>query len=374
MTTAVVAGAIILLLGVLVGRGAAGEVTRLQGDSRYATSVAVSEANWNRSDTVVLATASDYPDALAAAALAAARDAPLLLTDATSLPEVVAEEIDRLRADTAIIMGGTAAVSAQVASAVLNLEREPEVRRIDGAGRVETAALAAAQVEAPTGEAVVASAEDFPDALAASSLAAVPSQLPVLLSSAEEVPQTTLDTLEELRVTRVSIVGGPGVLAPTVEAQLVDAGYDVTRLDGDTRFTTSVAVAEDAFRRLSAGRRPLIVATGEDFVDALSAGALTARLEAPFILVPTAELTDPVADFLSEHAGRIDEVLVVGGTAAVDDAVIDQITEALTGEAPEEPGDDPSPQPDDALEPDDDALPDEDEDEEPEIDPDATAN
>ncbi len=49
----------------------AAPVTRLAGSGRVETAVAVAAASWDGASDVVLATAADFPDALASGALAA---------------------------------------------------------------------------------------------------------------------------------------------------------------------------------------------------------------------------------------------------------------------------------------------------------------
>jgi putative cell wall-binding protein len=70
------------------------------------------------SDTVLLATAGNFPDALAAGALAAKLDAPILLTRTGSVPDVMGDELARLSPEEVLILGGTAAVGAAVETAL----------------------------------------------------------------------------------------------------------------------------------------------------------------------------------------------------------------------------------------------------------------
>ncbi|MFP3422290.1 cell wall-binding repeat-containing protein, partial [Bacillus sp. SIMBA_161] len=88
-------------------------------------------------------------------------DAPILLTRSGGLAAGVAEEIARLGATNAIVLGGTQAVSADV---VTELEgRNLEVDRIGGDTRYDTAVAIAAELETDGTEAVVVSGLNFPD-------------------------------------------------------------------------------------------------------------------------------------------------------------------------------------------------------------------
>ncbi|TLM76529.1 MAG: hypothetical protein FDZ70_06500, partial [Actinobacteria bacterium] len=111
---------------------------RVAGDDRFHTACAISEEHFAEATSVVIANGLTWPDALSASALAGALDGPVLLTMPDALPEVVADEIARLGASEAVVVGGVGAVSEGVADA---LETEGlTVTRIAGADRYATAA------------------------------------------------------------------------------------------------------------------------------------------------------------------------------------------------------------------------------------------
>lgn len=90
------------------------EVRRLRGADRIATAIAISQDAHETADTVVLARADQFPDALAGGPLAARLDAPLLLTGRDGLDARVAEEIERLGATGAVLLGGPSALSPAI--------------------------------------------------------------------------------------------------------------------------------------------------------------------------------------------------------------------------------------------------------------------
>ena len=103
------------------GGGAAAStsiVDRISGSDRYATAAAISQADFPTGDAsaVVLARGDDYPDALVGAPLAAAKNAPLLLTTGPTMPTVTQTELHRVLAagGTVYVLGGTSAVPASV--------------------------------------------------------------------------------------------------------------------------------------------------------------------------------------------------------------------------------------------------------------------
>lgn|GEM_PF-3868945 len=57
------------------------DTVQIAGATRLETAIAVSKFGWSQSDTVVIATARQFPDALVGGPLAALLDAPILLTE-----------------------------------------------------------------------------------------------------------------------------------------------------------------------------------------------------------------------------------------------------------------------------------------------------
>ena len=87
---------------------------RVSGADRYATAAAVADTFDPGVDVLYVATGENYPDALSVAALAGQQGAPVLLTQAGSLPTASAQAADRLNPDRIVVVGGTGAVSESV--------------------------------------------------------------------------------------------------------------------------------------------------------------------------------------------------------------------------------------------------------------------
>ncbi|MFR2505001.1 MAG: cell wall-binding repeat-containing protein, partial [Coprobacillus cateniformis] len=92
------------------------KIQRLSGDNRYETSVEVSEKNFKSADTVVLASGQNIADALVASSYADIEEAPILLTNKNSISDEVLDEIERLKADKVVIVGGQSSISSSVES------------------------------------------------------------------------------------------------------------------------------------------------------------------------------------------------------------------------------------------------------------------
>lgn len=90
-----------------------GSVGRLAGDGRFATAAAAA-ARFDAAETAHIATGANFPDALAAGPIAGLDGAPLLLATRDQLPAVTRDQLERLRPDTNVVLGGTAVLSDRV--------------------------------------------------------------------------------------------------------------------------------------------------------------------------------------------------------------------------------------------------------------------
>ena len=278
---------------------------RLSGENRYETAIAVSKQGWESADTVVIARGDQYADALTAAPLADQNEAPILLTRSGALASGVAEEIVRLGATNAIVLGGTKAVSADVVEQLEELDLD--VQRIGGETRYDTAVAIANELETAATDAVVVSGLNFPDALSAGSYAAV-NDKPILLTRPDRIPAVIADELENYDTT--TIIGGSQAVSEGVADDLPNAD----RISGADRYLTSAAVAD----RLFDGAVEGLAANGQNFPDALTGNALAAAYEAPMLLVKK----DSVNSVVEDRAHYYGTVFTSGGTQVVSPEVI----------------------------------------------------
>ena len=309
-------------------------VERVAGPGRIETAVAVSRRYWSSAGRGLLATSESFPDALAAGTLAAKLRAPLLLTAPGQVSQAVLGEFQRLGVGTVMILGGEAAISTAVEQQLHDAGLETV--RLVGADRYETAQRIAQEAgPAATREVVLVLGEDWPDAVSAGALSAAPDRLPTLLTRSDELPEATVTALQDLDTEVVLIVGGTSTVSTGVEQQVRELGYEVRRIAGATRYDTSAKVAQEALSRLG-GNRPVVLASGQAFPDALSAAALGAQVSAPLLLVAADDLADSPESraLLQQRAAQLRGGTVVGGTAAVGEKVRSQVAAAISGLAP----------------------------------------
>ncbi len=289
---------------------------RLGGANRYETSAKISQeidALGVHSDTVLITRGDLYPDALSGGSLAARNNAPILLTATDSLQPETQAEIQRRKPTRAIILGGTGAVSESVASRLKSLGVS-QVDRIGGADRYAVSAGTAEQTVAggTADTAIVASGQNFPDALSASSIAAEKGW-PILLVTTDSIPtpiQAFLSAHTEIK--NLFIVGGAGVVSDQVKSELAKYGT-VYRIGGANRFETSVNIA----RYFNTSPQSLVFTTGLDFPDALSGGPLAGLTKSPIILTCPDSIPPEVSAYLTGQQGKFAKGYILGGTGAV---------------------------------------------------------
>jgi putative cell wall-binding protein len=196
-----------------------GAVERLAGPDRYATAAAIADRFPSGQAVVYVATGTNFPDALAGGAAAAAGDHPIVLTAPASLPAASRAAIARLAPARIVVLGGTGAVSDAVL-ADLGTLTSGTVDRLAGPDRFATGAAIAATFPAPTSTVLVATGANFPDALAGTPAAAVRGA-PVILVSRDAVPPAAAAQLARLQPLQIAILGGTGAISSGVEAQLL---------------------------------------------------------------------------------------------------------------------------------------------------------
>lgn len=261
-------------------------VDRVAGQNRVATSLDLFERVQNRQEPV-LATGRNFPDGLVAGALAGASKSGVILTTATDAIEPAT--LSRLQGSgtkKVTIVGGTGAVPSGVENSLK--AAGIQVTRIAGRDRYDTARRVYEVLKAKLGNpnVLVATGKDFPDALAASSLAAKTNAAVLLADSPAHLQGVTGS---------LSAVGGQ------TARMLAEAGIQTAATyAGQSRYETALQVASAAPSEM------VMVATGRDFPDALAAGALSASSGALLVL------SDPGADVLILPAGTR-HLLFVGG-------------------------------------------------------------
>jgi putative cell wall-binding protein len=314
---------------------------RLAGANRYETAIAVSQLNWASAGdqtgptaaAVVLSRGDTFADALGGSALAAAKNGPLLLTPPTSLFPDTKTEIQRLLGSgsgkTVYLVGGTGALSAGVASSITAMGLKAV--RLSGDNRYETAVAVAKAINPSPDQVLAATGLNFPDALSAGAAAGsydVPgsgTSAVVVLTADKVMPPATQSYLNGLEAgaNPPSIVGIGGAAAAALDA----SGLPGFGIVGDNRYETAQQVADFFFF----GAHFFGAATGTNFPDALSGGAMLATLGGPLLLTPPTAANATVAGYLSQNSASYFAEFGFGGSSVVSNSVMSAYATAMSG-------------------------------------------
>lgn len=294
-----------------IGSASIPQGNRLAGADRLETAIQISQAGFpDGADTVILARAEDFPDALAGAPLAYKYHAPILLTNSTSLSDNVLNEIKRLNPQQIILLGGTGAISGGIEQ---ELQSMYNITRLGGANRYATAQQIA-EALGMTGEAVIVNGDNFPDAISISSIAAQ-NGVPILLTQSNNVPSETNQSLRKFAVSVTLAVGGEGVIS----SDTFDSLPNPLRLSGQDRYETAAQVL-NAFPPQGG---ITFLATGENFPDALTGGVLAALNSTDLVLVSPTGLKGKEKTAMQSWHGQ--KVFAFGGNGVVSDSILSYV-------------------------------------------------
>jgi putative cell wall-binding protein len=334
-----------------VGQASRGTVERLAGFDRDLTAVLASVRTFDchgcatpgrdQAKAAVVSRDDTFADALGGSALAAQADGPLLLTGPKAMNPSTLNELHRILTPgaTVYLLGGTQALSPAVQNAIAANGFVP--RRIAGPDRFATAVGIAHTISpnGPPSSVLVATGVDFPDALAAGAAAGAlgisaqsvvpgaPAPAPgdishdgavVVLSNGPVLPPATRSYLAGLdpNATRMYGIGGKAVTAVHAAFPSWTNWVNFTPLAGADRYGTAAAVAG----RFSYLPTSVVVASGVNWPDALSGGAMAAHRGVPLLLTDPKVLPGPTGFYLGGKSNPITTATLVGGVAAISPA------------------------------------------------------
>jgi putative cell wall-binding protein len=174
--------------------------------------------------------------------------------------------------------------------------------------------------------AVLASGENYPDALAANGLAGSLAA-PVILTQKGTLTSQAKELLQNLSVQTVFIMGGTSSVSQEVEDAVKNLHIATVRVAGEDRQGTSLAAYKliDGNWYKNSGAKDLIIASGANYADALSISPYAYRVGAPIVLTKAdGTLTDEAIDEIAKNQ-YIERVIILGGKDSVKSSVVDAV-------------------------------------------------
>ncbi|MBQ2879767.1 MAG: cell wall-binding repeat-containing protein, partial [Anaerotignum sp.] len=288
------------------------DVFRIYGLNRCDTALKAAdtlkeEKGISEFETVIVANAQNFADALGGSYLAAAKDAPILMTNMQNEAKVKDYIRNNLTAGgTIYILGGPLAVASSFETGMDAFN----VKRLYGTSRYDTNLEILKEVGVQNeSELLVCTGTNFADSLSASATGK-----PILMvGNFLTANQKAFLGKEDSDYT---IIGGPLAVNTNVETELTAFG-DVSRVYGTSRFDTSVVVAEKFFSNPVS----MVLAYAQNFPDGLSGGPLAYNVDGPLVLTQNGK--QAAAKAYADENG-IKGGYVMGGTMLIaDDTVRD---------------------------------------------------
>lgn len=297
---------------------------RLEGQDRITTATAVARTGFpGGAGTAVIARADDFPDAMAAAALAGAYEGPVLLSHSGSVPDALKSTLSDLGVTRAVLVGGKTALSTPVAQFLDG--QVGGVHRINGNDRFATAAALADEVARVSGigtldgkrTALLASGDSFPDALAAGAIA-YKGKHPILLTRSGSLPAPTASAIKRLGIEHVIVLGGTGVVSTPVADAVRSLGVSVDRVGGSTRTDTAARIANLGLTSFGLDASAAFLVRGDAFADALVAGPTAGSLGSPILLTASpGQASTTTQQWFADRCEDVRKIYAVGGSGAI---------------------------------------------------------
>ncbi|HBH1808127.1 TPA: cell wall-binding repeat-containing protein [Clostridioides difficile] len=188
---------------------------------------------------------------------------------------------------------------------------------LTGSGRWETAIKISQAGWTKSESAVLVNDNSIADALSATPFAKA-KDAPILLTQSNKLDSRTKAELKRLGVKNVYLIGGSIALNSEIEKQLNAENINFERISGNSRYDTSLKLAEKLDREKSISK--IVVVNGEKgLADAVSVGAIAAQENMPIILSDSENGTEVADNFIDSK--DIAKSYVIGGTYSISNSV-----------------------------------------------------
>jgi len=298
---------------------------RLGGKDRFNTCVNIAERfrkeNGGKIENVVIASANGYADALSGSVLAKQTNSPMLLMgksvkESKTTIDYIKKHLNKQ--GKIYILGGNGSVSEEfIKEFKASGYSTNNIIRLGGKNRIETCNVIANKLHIKKGTSIVlASANGFADALSIS-VPAASKEYPILLTNKDSLSQDVKDMISKIEPSNIYVVGGQGVISENIEKQVksLSKNTNITRLGGKNRYETSYKIVQK-FKQDK--NKTLLVASGDNFPDALSGAALGAKLNGQLILVNDSSI-DKQKELIDTL--NVEEHILLGGNASISERV-----------------------------------------------------
>lgn len=291
---------------------------RLSGEDRYKTSVNIAE-NFSKDkiQNVIIANGNDFADGLSGSILSKKINAPIILVDRNF--NIGKESLDYLKnhlssSGTVYILGGPASVGTEYESYIKSLGFA-NIKRLGGIDRFDTNNIIVNSLNIEKGTPIViTNGYGFADELSVSSIAAA-NGYPIFITDVNTLPNSVKSQILNIQPSKIYIIGGQGAVSDNIKTQIKSAvpsmdSNNIIRIGGQDRYETSLNIC----KYFKPNSDTVILASGENFPDALSGTALAGKYNAPIILTNGEDISKQ-KDYLDSNNYK--NIILLGGNGVI---------------------------------------------------------
>ncbi len=246
----------------------------IKGKNRVETSVAISRRVFSSAKSVIIVSGKVYADSISSIYVSSMEDAPILITMGKNLEPSIRDEVKRLKAERAIIVGGSSSVSSAVEEKLKNLDGIESVTRISGKNRYDTNMNIFKSYDiSESKKAMIVSGENFADAISAGAYAHK-NKFPIILAP-KVMDSGFFSFLKGKSIEKFVALGGTASISGALDRNI----SNLYRYSGVSRYDTSYM-----FNRDQEKNEGLVLTSGENFADAMAGSVYASKRNMNMVL------------------------------------------------------------------------------------------
>lgn len=167
--------------------------------------------------------------------------------------------------------------------------------------------------------AILVSTEGYADALTIP-LLSKSLKAPVLFTGREALREDVEKELIRLKAEKVYVVGTQSSISDSIINRINELGMECVRISGSDKYELSAAIAGSTAKEGNISK--VILASGDNYMDVLSASVVGARKKLPVLVVGKDSIPSSVKAFIDDR--KINKAYIVGGEDVISSTVASQ--------------------------------------------------
>ncbi|MBC2581241.1 cell wall-binding repeat-containing protein [Clostridium sp. DJ247] len=198
-----------------------------------------------------------------------------------------------------------------IISSTTKVYAQGSYQRYGGTDRYDTSMKIMEDFNSKSGYAILASGENYPDALCAAPLSKK-YDAPIILTTEKILDRRATEQLKNYNISKVFVIGNS--ISKDVENAINSMGIKCERIGGKDRYETATLVANYV-----GIKDRITVVSGENYPDALSIAPIAGIMDMPIILVSKDNIPDSVKSLLASN--NITNTYIIGSEGSISESV-----------------------------------------------------